>query len=563
MRRRVCRNTVVFVAASIAIATALHAQTAAPKSVHYEDSLPPVRASADVPLDDSAYSAIERLAALGYIDTAFLGIKPWTRAECARLVEEAGDELADDDGAPPDIQAMLATLEQEFAVELRTRPSHRVHLNSVYERTTFIRGMPISDGYHFGQTITNDYGRPFAEGFNQVAGIDASSNLGRFEFRIRDEIQHAPGLPAFNPSARQAISAADALPEQPALGVAPRNKLAILDATAAVALGGFQITAGKQSLWWGPGRSGAMLLSDNAAPIYMLRVSQIRPVQLPSLFTYLGPMKVESFFGHLDGHNFPPSPFFYGQKVSFKPTPDLEFGFSRTVVFAGQGVTPLTFGNFFHSFFSTSSGTAPGFDLRTNPGVRHAGFDFSYRLPGLRRWGVVLYSDSVAHDDVSPVSAPRRAAMNPGLYVARLPMAPKLEFRTEVLSTDPPVQRSNGGKFLYWESIYRDAYTNQGGLMGSWIGREGKGGQAWLTYHHGPQTRIEFSYRRAKLAKDFIAGGGTQDDVQLSAEWRLRPQVQARATFQVERWLIPALNTARQSDAVAGFEVRWLNIGHR
>src|SRR6185312_13880373 len=146
-------------------------------------------------------------------------------------------------------------------------------------------------------------------------------------------------------------------------------------------------------------------------------------------------MRIDSFFGHLDGHSFPPSPFFYGQKVSLKPTPDLELGFSRTVIFAGQGVTPLTFGNFFHSFFSFQSGTAPGFDLRRNPGARHAGFDFSYRLPGLRRWGVVLYSDSVAHDDVSPVSAPRRAAINPGLYIARLPWAPMFEFRAEAVST--------------------------------------------------------------------------------------------------------------------------------
>ena len=40
------------------------------------------------------------------------------------------------------------------------------------------------------------------------------------------------------------------------------------------------------------------------------------------------------------------------QKINFKPTPNLEFGFSRVVVFAGEGHVPLTFGSFWHSFTS-------------------------------------------------------------------------------------------------------------------------------------------------------------------------------------------------------------------
>lgn len=544
--------------AACAIGISAQVQTA---SAQHEDSFPQPRASADVPLESWTYSAIERLAAAGYVDTAFLGIRPWTRAECARLVDEAEDKLESHDGAPDDVRETVTALASEFAVELRTKPGRRFRVNSVYERTTMVAGEPLTDGYHFGQTLINDYGRPYAEGFNQTVGADAALTARRFTFRVRAEVQHAPGTASLPSAARAAISEADALPERAAIPTRVRTRIAILDATAAVAFGGFQISAGKQSLWWGPGRSGAMILSNNAQPIYMLRVSQIHPVQLPSFLAYLGPIKTESFFGHLDGHGFPASPFFYGQKISLKPTPDLEFGFSRTVVFAGHGVTPLTFGNFFHSFFSYTSGTNPGFDLRTNPGARHAGFDFSYRLPGLRRWGVTLYSDSVAHDDVSPVSAPRRAAINPGLYIARLPMASKFELRAEALNTDPPVSRSNGGKFLYWESIYRDAYTNGGGLMGSWIGREGKGGQFWLTYNRSPESQVELSYRRAKLAKDFIVGGGTQDDLQFSANWFVGSALQARMMVQYGHHLLPVLHAHAQSDAIVGFELRWLNAG--
>ena len=38
----------------------------------------------------------------------------------------------------------------------------------------------------------------------------------------------------------------------------------------------------------------------------------------------------------------------------------------------------------------------------------------------LRRW-LTLYSDSLVHDDVSPVSAPRRSAINPGIYLTHFP----------------------------------------------------------------------------------------------------------------------------------------------
>ena len=44
-----------------------------------------------VELDSWIYPAIERLAALGNIQDEFLGMRPWTRVECARLVQQAGD----------------------------------------------------------------------------------------------------------------------------------------------------------------------------------------------------------------------------------------------------------------------------------------------------------------------------------------------------------------------------------------------------------------------------------------------------------------------------------------
>src|SRR5207248_9076492 len=49
-----------------------------------------------VPLDSWVYPAFDRLIAMGYVRTGFLGLRPWTRMECARLIEEAKDDPESD-----------------------------------------------------------------------------------------------------------------------------------------------------------------------------------------------------------------------------------------------------------------------------------------------------------------------------------------------------------------------------------------------------------------------------------------------------------------------------------
>src|SRR5712692_1908644 len=51
-----------------------------------------------VPLDSWIYTALDRLIGMGTIDSGFVGLRPWTRSECARLLGEAG-EMIDEEGA--------------------------------------------------------------------------------------------------------------------------------------------------------------------------------------------------------------------------------------------------------------------------------------------------------------------------------------------------------------------------------------------------------------------------------------------------------------------------------
>ena len=59
--------------------------------------------SSYVPLDSWVYPALQRLAALGYIQSQSLSIRPWTRLECARLLAEATENASSTD-VPAEVQ---------------------------------------------------------------------------------------------------------------------------------------------------------------------------------------------------------------------------------------------------------------------------------------------------------------------------------------------------------------------------------------------------------------------------------------------------------------------------
>jgi len=175
-------------------------------------------------LESWVYPALERLAALRYINSDFRGMRPWTRSECARLTDESGEAIREgilDDRVPSkEVAELQMALEKEFALELDRpgggmNPSLRVE--RVYARAMSISGPVLNDSYHFGQTVANDYGRPFRRGANIVTGSALSGSFGPFFGYAWGEFQHAPSAPALSDSQRQLIAQMDGIPVPPSL----------------------------------------------------------------------------------------------------------------------------------------------------------------------------------------------------------------------------------------------------------------------------------------------------------------------------------------------------------
>lgn len=486
-----------------------------------------------VPLDSWVYPVLEKLAAFGYVTTSMAGMQPWTRIECARLAEEAGENLQQDPEPYARATDLQASLQREFSYEENLLSGGRnftANVESIYARVVSISGPPLTDSYHFGQTISYDFGRPFERGTNGQAGGSVRAAAGPLAIYVRAEYQHAPSAPAPSNAVRETIAEVDMVPEPPDVPVKAINRPELLDAYITLDVKNWQIAVGRQSFSWGPGPGGSLLWSDNAAPVDMVRLVNPEPLELPGFLRFLGPVRMDQFIGRLGGHDFIPRPFIYGNKISFKPWSCLEIGLGRTVTIGGAGGNPLTPANFLYSFF----GYAPA-ALGSTPGDGHSGMDWTFYVPGVRNY-IVFYGEVYSDDKLIAWEKPAKNPYRPGIYLTRFPGISKLDFHMEAVSTESPdvgPSQANG-HLNYWNSLYRDGYTNDGNLIGNTVGREGRAIQLWSTYWISPRGTVQFVYKHSSVSPDFIPGGGEWQDYGIRSEIDLKSGLYARAQVQYE-----------------------------
>jgi hypothetical protein len=530
-----------------------------------------------IPVDSWIDAAVLRLYSLGYVDTVYLGMRPWTRSSVSNMLNEANSHIEDYDSGPTmdEAKKIYGALIHELRFNPQAScqaPEDPFHVESVYSVARGISGTPLHDSYHLGSTIINDYGRPYQGGFNNYSGISAYASSGRFLLHVRGEFHEAPSAVGYSNALAQTLANRDvgAFPVaiNPATGnpyiqtTIPQGPIAaisdarFIEAYASYRLLNHEISFGKQDDWLGPGIGGGMAYTNNAENIYSFRINRTEPLYIPLLSYLTGPFRYDFLIGSLKGHTYPNDPWVHVEKISFRPTENLELGFERTVIWGGKGHEPINLHTFLRSFFSLSAPTPAVKITSADPGARFGAFDFSYRLPFVRNW-LTLYSDSEVHDDVSPIDAPRRASWRPGLYLSHVPGIPKLDLRVEAVSTDPPITNSQLGHFMYFENIQQQGYTNQGQLFGDWIGREDKGGQGWITFHLSGDEWLQVGVRNQKAAKDFIPGGTTLNDITFQVVKRIGKDFEVNGNFAYERWKAPIYLSGQQTLTTTTIQLTW------
>jgi hypothetical protein len=550
----------------------------APAGSQSDDCSSSVAGSPYIPVDSWVYPAVMRLYSLGFMDSVYLGMRPWTRSSVSNMLNEVGSRIEDyDEGTATDeVENIYKALTDELHYNGQNQclaPVDRLRVESVYSVARGISGTSLRDSYHLGSTIINDYGRPYQGGFNNYSGISGYATAGRFLLHVRGEFHEAPSAAGYSSLLTQTLANQDIgyypIATNPATGspyiqtTIPQGPIAaisdgrFIEAYASARLLNHEISFGKQDDWLGPGMGGGMAYSNNAENIYSFRINRVEPLHIPLLSLLTGPFRYEFLVGSLKGHTYPNDPWVHVEKISFRPTENLEFGFERTVIWGGKGHEPINLHTFLRSFFSLTAGTSAAKLTNADPGARFGAFDFSYRLPFVRNW-LTLYSDSEVHDDVSPIDAPRRASWRPGLYLSRVPGIPRLDLRVEAASTDPPIALLvAAGHFMYYEIIQQQGYTNQGQLFGDWIGRDDKGGQGWITYHLSGDEWFQIGVRNQKAAKDFIPGGTTLNDISFQVVKRIDKNFEVDGNFAYERWKAPIYLSGLQTVTTTTIQLTW------
>jgi hypothetical protein len=400
--------------------------------------------SGNLPLDSWIYPALDKLAGLGLVESSLQGSRPYTRIEAARQILDARDKAARG-GFPKVAWQLLNRLEAELkdqVTELGRGPS------AFPSYLKPLRNLDLKYLYQDGQLshFQGTNARQFDLNYNDF-GIDYSNyHNGRFTFESETRLG---GLLLLSVRPIFELQQNDQQESDTTFG--------LLEGKAALALGPVEISAGRQSLWWGQGRHGSLILTNNAKPLDMVRVTNPTPVLLPWFLEYLGPFRFDVFWSRLEEERMVREPYFAGLRLNFKPLPFFEFGGSRTVIFGGEGRPDVDFSDFFTILGGKN--LAGGEDTSN----QLAALDARLRLPFL--WGTELYGEVGGEDEADHFIA--NTAYLIGLHLPRLEPSGRLSLRLEYADLS---RIDNNSPPWYHHSIYSSGYTYEQKILGHHVG---------------------------------------------------------------------------------------------
>lgn len=321
------------------------------------------------------YQDIQRLAAMGLIDTLLLGTRPFSEREVLRLLDEASRNL---NRLSTGRTWAEKTIAFDRAVYVRTSArlidavgGEVAGTNSPFRRAPIDANGAIDA--LINPLVAYREGRPIVRGGIVSVETQHSALFGPY-FAV-----------ALNPRATGA--AQDSVGAQAELKVQSGYVNALFHNVS--------LEVGRDYAVFGQAPTGGLLLSDNAPALNLLRLSNDQPWVAPLISRVLGPMRGALFVADLGSEHQPhPHTKLIGYHLAALPHPQLEIGVQVVDAMGGNGGQPATFGD-------RVADAVPVIDaLRTSSDFQFsnklAGVDLHWRMP---RWrGFELYAEGNADD---------------------------------------------------------------------------------------------------------------------------------------------------------------------
>jgi hypothetical protein len=334
------------------------------------------QATARVAPGARVYADIDRLAAAGLIDTIGVGARPFSRREIVRLLTEAERNLDRNSGARPWAEEVIASnLARYASYETRALDAARAevaYLDSPYRR------IPADSNGAIDATINPlaSYrgGRPIVGGTTVTLETTHSAPLGRH-------------LAVFiNP---RFTARADRLG-------GGSQRVRVQSGGANLLFGNLAIDVGRDYAVFSQAPTGGLLLSENAPPLDMIRLSTDRSAGLPWLLRYLGPLQAAVFVADLGAfHQVHAHSKLVGYHIEAHPHRLFEVGVEVIDEMGGNGAPPA-------SFADRAADAFPIIDVAFRPNSdflfsnKLAGVDFHWRVPSFA--GLDMYAEGVVDD---------------------------------------------------------------------------------------------------------------------------------------------------------------------
>lgn len=453
--------------------------------------------STNLPLDSPVYSYLEKLAGFGLISSDVKGIRPFSKAEAARLLLEAEGNLprvAGEQHAFAD--ALLRRIRETIPREVSLRrndnkkpPFFDYNLISALRfRYVYLDGLPrdyerpVHDPGHDGVFGIGSALRP-ANPYPSVVQQRGSEGTPLLENNNGVIFDHGS-----NGELRWAAEAyfgdsVAALLEPSLVASNEDTRIRLNRGYAKVGGGALELEVGKDENWLGLGYRGNVTLTSNAENLTQIKLSSPEPFHVGWL-SWLGDLKyslIASRFDKTDTGGVVRQPWFYAVKLVSKPAQNLEVGFNLARQQGGPGVD--------NSAGATIRGLIGGTGADNSNSL--AGFELRYRLPWLRN--TELYGEFSGEDTAAfwPIVESYVA----GFYIPRLTNDGKDDLRFEFFQ---------GNQILYTNGTFPGGYLYEGMPLGHSQG--GATQDFFVRYSHWFAVRnhvaLEFIHtNRGKIGK--------------------------------------------------------------
>ncbi|HET7374171.1 MAG TPA: capsule assembly Wzi family protein, partial [Gemmatimonadaceae bacterium] len=421
------------------------------------------QASPFIPPTESIYADIDLLVSAGLIDAIAVGARPYTRVEISRLLTEARRN-AEGNGAGADWAVPIIDRDVARYAQKRPRPIDLATFELARLSSPF-RPVPADPNGSIDAAINPlagwRGGRTLVDGATAAVETMHSASLGRHV-----AVAVAP---------RVAVET-----DRDRAGTVGR----VQAANAVLQFGNFVAELGRDYAVFGPAPGGGLLLSTNAAPLDMVRLSMQRPARLPWWFRRLGPVHAMLLVADLgtERQNHPHAKL-VGYRMSIVAHQKLEFGVQVLDETGGRGAPGASFGDRVLDAIPPIDAWRTGSDFQFSNKL--AGVDARWRMPD---WaGLELYVDGAVDDmDIRRLrsSLLQDGGVIGGLSLSCLVGCGRLRVRAEYHQT---------GIRYYTHTDFSSGLQTRGIMLGDPLGPRGLGGYLALETGAGSRNQIALS----------------------------------------------------------------------